>query len=193
MLNKIFTTLFLLTTVTSLLGQEKTTEKKKGCGCSFSSVNQIGLLAGETEKSFQIQTINGLRYRTWMVGAGVGIDGYLYPSIPLFLQIRKEFNLKSNVFFIYNDIGLNYAMISSDQKSFRGAGGYDPGVYYDGGIGYKVLIKKQALLFSGGFSLKEFKENRSGIACSFFRPCTDQVDVYSYSFNRLSFKVGIQF
>jgi len=192
MLNKILITLFFLLATIGLQAQQKPTEKKKACGCSFTSVNQIGLLAGEKGESFQVQTINGLRYRTWMVGAGVGIDGYLYRSIPLFFQLRKEFNLKSNAFFIYNDIGLNYPWISSNQKVFRDERDYDPGVYYDGGIGYKLLLKKQALVFSGGFSLKEFKDNRSSFSCPFFGPCNEQVDVYSYSLRRLSFKLGIQ-
>jgi hypothetical protein len=193
MSKKIFISVLLLSLSTALVAQLKPADKKKSCGCSFSSINQIGLLAGEKNEAFQLQTVNGLQYRTWMVGAGVGIDNYRFRSIPLFLQVRKEFNLKSNVLFIYNDIGLNYPWLKSDQKTFSGEGDFHHGVYYDGGLGYKVPLKRQALVFSGGFSLKEFKENRSNtLLCPFVGPCLEQKDVYSYSLKRLSFKVGIQ-
>ena len=96
-----------------MVAQQKPAEKTKNCGCAFSSINQIGLLAGEGGEGFQLQTINGLRYKTWMVGAGVGIDGYRFRSIPLFLELRKEFNLKSNAFFIYNDIGLQLSLVKN--------------------------------------------------------------------------------
>jgi len=193
MLNKIYITIIFLLASVYLLAQQKPEGKKKKCGCSFSSINQIGLLAGENSEAFQVQTINGLRYNTWMVGAGVGIDGYRYRSIPLFLHGEKEFGLKSNVIFLYSDIGLNYPWIKTEQKSFWSEGDYHHGVYFDGGIGYKVPIKKQSVLFSSGFSLKEFKENRaSNISCPFVGPCQEGKNVYSYSLRRWSLKLGIQ-
>ena len=89
-------------------------------------------------------------------------------------------------------LDFNYPWLKTDQKALWGAGDYDHGIYYDGGLGYKLFLKKQALVFSGGFSLKEFKENRTTVSCPFAGPCLDQKDVYSYSLKRLSFKVGIQ-
>ena len=193
MLKKIFAIVILVSSSFAALAQQSPKSNKKNCGCSFSSINQLGLLAGEKNEAFQIQTINGLQYRTWMVGAGVGIDGYRFRSIPLFLHLRKEFNLKSNAIFIYNDIGMNYPWLRAEQKSLSGPGvDYDHGIYYDGGVGYKILMKKHAVVFSGGFSLKEFSESRPNTICPFFGPCFQQTDEYFYSLKRITLKLGIQ-
>ena len=144
--------LLFITVGVSSMAQEGKESKKKGCQCSFTSINQIGLLFGEQDDAFQLQTVNGFRYRSWMAGVGVGIDGYRYRTIPLFFQLRKEFRLGPNSIFIYNDIGVNYPWLKTDQKIEWVESDYKHGFYYDGGIGYKVPIKKQWLLFSDVFS-----------------------------------------
>ena len=192
MLSKIIVFFFALAFAKISSAQQAEKPKQKSCGCKFTSINQIGMVAGEANDSYQLQTVNGVSYRTWMVGAGIGIDGYRYRSIPVFLQLRKEFSLSSNALFIYNDIGLNYPWVKDEQKHFYGPSDYGNGVYYDGGLGYKLVLKKQSLLFSSGFSLKEMSENRSSTTCPFVGPCFENKDVYHYSLKRLSFKVGLQ-
>ena len=192
MLQKIFSVLILVCCSYAVFAQQSSQAKKKNCGCSFSSINQLGLLAGEKNEAFQVQTVNGIQYRTWMVGAGVGIDGYRFRSIPLFLHLRKEFSLKSNAIFIYNDIGVNYPWLKTEQKALWATGDYHHGVYYDGGVGYKIMLKRHAVVFSSGFSLKEFRENRTSTFCPFFGPCNDQVDEYFYSLKRITLKLGVQ-
>lgn len=186
----VFMSALAFANITSAQQAEK--PKQKTCGCKFTSINQVGMVAGEASDSYQLQTVNGVSYRTWMVGAGIGIDGYRYRSIPLFLQLRKEFTLSSNALFIYNDIGLNYPWVKDQQKQFYGPSDYKHGVYYDGGLGYKLVLKKQSLLFSSGFSLKEMSEDRSYMTCPFAGPCFQSKNVYHYSLKRLSFKLGIQ-
>ena len=190
MLNRIIIAGFLLVISISTRAQQEKVGKNTKCGCAFNSINQVGLVMGEKEEAFQLQTVNGLRYKTWMVGIGTGIDGYRYRSIPLFFQLRKEFNLRTNAIFIYNDIGLNYPWLKSDQKAWN-AGDYKEGVYYDGGLGYKLRLRNQALVFSSGFSLKEFSENRSTFDCPFVGFCKENKDLYKYSLKRLSFKIGV--
>ena len=166
--------------------------KQNTCSCSFTSINQVGLVAGEANDSYQLQTVNGLQFKTWMVGAGIGIDGYRFRSIPLFLQLRKEFNLNTNALFLYNDIGVNYPWVKDQQKPYYGSGDYSHGMYYDGGLGYRLTLKRQSLVFSSGFTLKEMSEDRSFTTCPFVGPCFESKDVYHYSLKRLSFKVGLQ-
>jgi len=174
-------------------GQQIEKSKKSGSSCSFISINQAGFVAGEASDSYQLQTVNGVQYKSWMIGAGVGIDGYRYRSIPVFLQLRKEFDLSTNAFFLYNDIGLNYPWVKDNQKqSYVAPGSYSHGIYYDGGLGYRLSLKRQSLVFSSGFSLKEMSENRSSATCPFIGPCFESKDVYHYSLKRLSFKVGLQ-
>src|SRR5437868_5448404 len=162
MLYKIIFISMCLLVATILNAQPVEKPKENKCSCSFTSINQVGFLAGEGDDSYQFQTVNGLQYKTWTAGAGIGIDGYRYRSIPVLLQLRKEFPVSGNAFFIYNDIGLNYPWVKDSQKStYYGASNYSHGVYYDGGVGYRWRIKKQSLLFSSGFTLKKMKEDRS--------------------------------
>jgi len=193
MLKKIVFTSYSLILLSVLHAQKIENSKQNKSRCSFTSINQVGFVAGEGDDSYQLQTVNGVQYKTWVFGAGVGIDGYRYRSVPVFLQLRKEFSLASNSFFIYNDIGLNYPWLKDSQKSmYFIASEYSHGIYYDGGVGYRWRIKKQSLLFSSGFSLKEMKEDRSSASCPFVGPCFEYKDVYQYSLKRLSFKVGFQ-
>jgi len=171
--------------------QQPVNKSKNNCSCSFSSINQIGLVAGEQNESFVLQSVNGLKYKTWMVGAGVGIDGYRYRSVPVFFQLRKEFPVKGDAIFLYNDIGTNYPWLKSNQKMWRG-GEFNPGIYYDGGIGYKVSLRRHALVFSSGFSLKKLSEDVPSFSCPFMPgTCQEGRDTYYYSLKRISFKVGL--
>ena len=192
MKNSLYTIAMLLLFGISTQAQQTADKSKRNCSCGFSSITQIGLVAGEQNESFLIQTVNGYEYKTWMVGAGVGIDGYRYRSIPLFFQLRKEFPVKGDAVFIYNDVGTNYPWLKSNQKTWRD-GDFDPGLYYDGGIGYKVSLRKHALVFSSGFSLKKISEEVSNVYCPFVpgSPCQQMRDTYYYSLKRLSFKVGL--
>src|SRR5688572_9219460 len=80
---------------------------KKGCGCSFSSINQIGGLYGSKGTYFQLQTINGIRYKTWFAGIGAGIDLYTRGGFPVFLDVRKDIFEKRSTPFLYADAGIH--------------------------------------------------------------------------------------
>ena len=62
----------------------------------FHSINNIGLLEGQSGAAFQAQTINGFQKRSWFAGIGVGLDYYRYRTIPLFVDVRKEFGNANN-------------------------------------------------------------------------------------------------
>src|SRR5690349_11769323 len=130
MLKKIVFTSYSLILLSVLHAQKIENSKQNKSRCSFTSINQVGFVAGEGDDSYQLQTLNGVQYKTWVFGAGVGIDGYRYRSVPVFLQLRKEFSLASNSFFIYNDIGLNYPWLKDSQKSmYFIASEYSRGIY----------------------------------------------------------------
>ena len=68
----------------------------------FSSQNYVGLLEGEQKSKLQLQTMNGIKYRTWFIGLGTGIDWYYLRSIPIFLSLNRDFLQKKNRnFFMY--------------------------------------------------------------------------------------------
>jgi len=155
---------------------------------------------GENGSAFLIQTINGVRYKTWSAGIGAGLDYYFVRSIPLFLDLRKDILNKKNTPFVYADGGINYVWETSKDKSQYIKKNYNSTPFYDVGIGYKTSLGKQnALLLSLGFSQKLIKEQQTTTVYYYYTdfypypiaPVTP--DRYSYTLDRLSLKLGWQF
>ena len=180
----------------SLIGQVKSaTEKnKESCSCGFQSLLQAGFLEGATGPSWNLQTINGVYYKSWYSGIGLGIDYYNMRTVPLFIDLRKELFQKPRTPFLYADGGIQFEWFKKKEKQAWGSGDYQKGRYYDIGAGYKFGFgKRDALLISAGYSLKKIEEERDVILQCIQPPCDAAKEYYSYSFTRLSFKVGWQF
>ncbi len=79
-------TVFIILQSTTGSAQKPGNEK----GVHFRSVNQVGILAGSSDANLQLQSINGIKYKTGFVGLGVGLDYYYARSIPVFLDLRKD-------------------------------------------------------------------------------------------------------
>ena len=126
----------------------------------FHSINNIGLLEGQTGSAFQLQSINGMQYKSWYGGIGLGLDFYRYRTIPLFIDFRKEFGNSINKFFAYADGGVNFCWLTDNEKNmYLMDDHFDTGFYTDLGMGYKMGIgKTNHLLLSIGYSLKKLKE-----------------------------------
>jgi len=170
---------------------------------TFSSQNYVGLLEGEQGSKFQLQTINGMRNRTWFVGLGTGIDWYYRRSIPAFLSVNNDFFRRGNRnFFIATDAGINFPW--RDDKNYN-VWGYVveksiPGFYGEAGLGYKVGIGKtnDAVLIQLAYSYKHIREKVKniyyypGIMIVSLQPevVTDRFDYY---LRRLSLKLGWNF
>jgi hypothetical protein len=168
--------------------------KRKSCSCSFSSINQGGIMRGEAGSYFQFQTINGLRYKTWFAGLGVGVDRYPANGVPVFLDIRKYLLQGLYTPFVYADGGYHFADMNSEKTEWQSIE-YTNGVFYDLGLGFRFgFNKKSGLLFSGGYSFKKYEKKQSylPVGCNFF-PCAENSQTYSYRLNRLSLKLGFQF
>ena len=174
--------------------QDAKKKSKAGCDCRFSSINQVGLLEGDNGSSFNLQTINGISYKTWFTGVGIGLDYYRFRTIPLFLDVRKDLTKKVNRPFVYGDIGVHLPWVRGNAGEWwRGDPEYNNGLYYDAGIGYSLDIgKKRSLLFSGGFSLKKMRETRNyEVVCVTF-PCPEQSEHYDFTLKRVSIKAGLR-
>jgi hypothetical protein len=165
---------------------------------SFHSLNNVGLLEGQTGSSFQIQTINGAQYKSWFGGIGLGLDFYRYRTIPLFFDIRKEFGRSSNKLFVYTDMGINFCWLTDNEKiNYYQNDQFNNGLYADFGLGYKIGLGKKDhdhLLLSLGYSFKKLKETYD--APEYFYPPSPgpiSKDQINYSLNRLSIKIGWEF
>ena len=167
---------------------------KKGCSCSFSSINQLGIVSGSGGASALLQSVNGIRYKTWFAGIGVGVDLYKRGSIPVFLDVRKDIFNAANTPFIYADVGMHFPdkKIVSESPWYESE--YASRFYSDAGIGYRMGKKsKRGFLASAGYSYKyvtrllQYK-GPCGVA-----GCGNVMDSYYKSYlHRISIKVGWQ-
>jgi hypothetical protein len=169
----------------------------------FHSFNSAGLLEGQTGSAFQLQTVNGVQYKSWFAGAGVGLDFYRYRTIPLFVDLRKEFGKTANKLFVYADLGRNFSWVTDQEKSlYVGADQFSHGSYADIGLGYKIAVgRRQAFLLSMGYSYKNLSESYATVyyypALPAFTGNQEQMESgasrITYNLNRLIIKMGWQF
>lgn len=190
-------TLSLFAFIVRLPAQEKALFK-----LTFHSIEQVALVNGNDAVSGAVQTINGLSYGNWYAGIGAGLDFYRYRSVPLFLDIRRSFDLKKgNKLFVYADGGYNVPWVKSKTPDFTIWGWpnntdykYKGGAYMDAGFGYAVFFKGgNALLLSAGYSHKYFREKRTTITRTSENSETTDVQRFTYNLNRLMVKLGWQF
>jgi hypothetical protein len=168
---------------------------------SFQSVLNAGLLEGQTGSSFQLQAINGARYKSWFAGIGLGLDYYRIRSIPLFVDVRKEFGKNRDKLFVYADGGISFTWASETQKTdyYMPNPQFRNGFYSDLGFGYKAAVgKRSALLVSIGYSYKKASETYElpYYYYQYLYPTymmNGTGDKINYSLNRLSMKIGWQF
>ena len=171
---------------------------------SFSSQNFVGLLEGEYGSKFQLQTINGFKYKTWFAGLGTGIDWYYRRSIPAFISVSKDFLIKERRnFFVSAAGGINFPW--KDGKNYN-EWGYsieklNPGIYYEGGFGYKVGIgkKSDAVLIQLGYSYKHVREEAKNVVYYYsysILPGSGEFEYtnrFDYHLRRVSLKLGWSF
>ncbi len=161
---------------------------------NFQSLVQVGLLEGEQGAALQLQTINGIQYKTWSAGIGVGLDYYHTRTIPLFLDVRKAFSGKEKSAFIYASGGYNFSWLSRNDKEWFVTDGKG-GLYYDAGIGYQLpVMKNSSLFFSVGYSVKKISTtNMDGIIIAIFPAPPPTYYQYNYTLQRISIKTGLRF
>ena len=179
-----------------LHAQDKQTISSKGnsCNCGLQSLVQAGLLEGAIGPSWNVQTINGVHFKSWFAGLGVGLDHYSMRTIPVFIDLRKELFRKRRTPFLYADGGIHFDWLKAREKPGWGSSDYNRGLYYDIGGGYKIGFgKRDALLVSAGYTLKKLREERTAVVQCVAPPCNPSTDYYGYTFSRLTFKVGWQF
>ncbi len=162
----------------------------------FHSINQGGLLTGDGNNNFLLQTINGIGIGKYFAGIGVGIDYYASRSVPLFIAVRKDIVFGRNTLFAYMDGGLNMPWVNSSQKNSRiWPTNYKAGGYYDAGLGWRINGKKgNGFLLSAGYSYKQVKETVSIKPFWPFEPGpnTERIEKYNSQFRRIVVKIGLQ-
>jgi hypothetical protein len=159
----------------------------------FSSINLVGVGSGQYGESVAVQTINGLSKGRWFGGVGIGLDYYVYRSVPIFADVRYELIPKANALFIYADAGINTPWLKDIQKNRSGwPTTYKSGLTYEGGLGLKLKGKnKRAFLLSCGYNFSQLKEIVRSV--NWLGPDrTERKDYYDNRYRRVLLKVGIQ-
>ena len=172
------------------LAQETKRDKKY-----FASQISSGILEGGQGTSFHIETINGVRYKTWFAGIGAGLDNYYFRSIPVYLSAVKYISQGNHSFYVQGDVGLNLAWENDQLRSWNEVSDqFKPGFYWNSSFGFATgLDKKNSFLFGLGYSQKYLKEVKETTVQCFNPPCQNSEETYIYSLKRVSVKLGWQF
>lgn len=158
---------------------------------TFTSLNSVGLMMGQSNPQLAVQTVNGVQYGHWFLGAGVGLDYYFNRTVPVFLELRKTILPKKHL-YLYADGGINLPYLKDNEEELWIKSDKKHGLYYDAGAGYLFTMQKTTGFFSIGYSTKTYRET---IEHSYFWGPPNvpvQKDKYRYQFNRISLKAGIR-
>ena len=162
----------------------------------FYSANQVGLLEGDAGSAFMVQTVNGVAYKSWAAGVGIGLDKYRDRSIPLFLQVKKSVFEKKLPLFLYADIGINMLWRTKDERGWQSWQNRNDnvGLYFDGGAQYQwAITQRQAILFSVGYSEKQYSSETYVPAPCINGPCPEQHNTWHFTYRRIAIKAGWKF
>jgi hypothetical protein len=159
----------------------------------FQSYNSIGLVEGEKGTSSVIESVNGLGFKKWFLGAGMALDHYALRTTPVYLQLRKEFG---KPIFVFLSGGESFPWVkTTNENSNWVKTKFYPELYYEGGLGYRWTIGKQSIFLSGGYSqkkLEEIKTYGSGICIGW--NCQPQtIEKFNHRLRTLVLKAGIRF
>jgi hypothetical protein len=162
----------------------------------FQSINQVGILGGNSEANPQLQTINGINSKTWFAGLGIGLDYYYLRTVPIFIDVRKNIFNKAVTPFVYADGGYSFPWKPDRINiTWDGVVNTEGGAYYELGIGYKTpVFKKLQLLFSAGYSYKNLSTTINSMPwLSIWPPPREAYEHYEYSLRRVTIKAGLSF
>ena len=155
----------------------------------FNSYNSIGLVAGKLPVAFAAQTENGIKYKTWFLGVGFGLDNYFIKTLPLYVAVKKELFIKKNSLFLYVNAGGNFIAKNKETKDNFMSTVTKGGFYADAGAGYKIkATKRSSIYISLSNTVKQLKQTETSLDTGF--PYFYETN---YKLNRISFRVGYQF
>lgn len=164
---------------------------------TFHSINQVGLLEGQSGSAFQLQSVNGVQYKKWFAGMGVGLDYYSLRTVPVFADLRWHILNSSKTPFIYAAAGTNFVWAKGNGEAGWYKSDYQNAMYYDMGLGYSIAFKKgTAFTISAGYTQKNIRESRTGygpILIDIYPRPPVYSEKYNYQLKRLSIKAGLIF
>ena len=170
-------------------GQPKVKEK-----AGFHSIVGGGAMIGESRTKAFFQYSGGLQYGRYFTGIGIGYDAYRLNTIPVFADWRMNFGPR-RVLFVYANVGANFAAnIQKEEKTDYSRGYARPGLYTDGGFGYRFpLGHSQRIFLSVGHSFKRITDVHEFSYGSFRSNQAVTTNAYRYNYSRIVVKTGWEF
>lgn len=158
----------------------------------FQSITSVGVLAGQSGRDLQLQTVAGVQHKTWFAGIGTGLDYYYLRGVPLFADVRKHFQYAMPL-FLYGDVGVQLPWMKGPRSDGWYETVYKTGLYYDVGAGcrFKIGIRRY-LLLSAGYSGKTMQETTKSTFVP-EPPASTTTTKTFYNLRRISIKAGFQF
>jgi hypothetical protein len=154
---------------------------------------QTAIIIGESEPQEQYLLSGGIRKRTWLLGAGIGVDDYHTRSVPVFVDVRKQLHARINTPFAFANAGYHFLWEKDERKDFFELDS-EGGLYYDLGIGYQIgLTKKLKLLLSGSYTGKHFSKTKNVQPWVSTGPTPESIRTYEYRLSRATLKLGLAF
>jgi hypothetical protein len=184
--------LFLLTLPRLTSGQQ---------AIPFHSFLYGGLLEGQKGQSggaAEFQTISGVSSKSWFLGAGLGLDHYLYRSVPLFLSVNRNLDFLKRGLLARLDGGYNFPWVDSPTDINGEPEKLSGGGYWSARLEYRLWLSPkhaQAILLGAGYAYKDLhgKENYYSL-CDFGPGCPPVTQAYlDYRLRRLVFFLGLEF
>lgn len=180
--------------ITSAQEAKQEQPAKKGCSCSFSSILHAGVLNGAKGAFLQVQSINGIRYKTWFAGIGAGVENYYRTGYPVFIDVRKFLLNKSQSPFVYADMGIQFEKYKTQRLNPMYENRYRNGIIAEGGIGYKFGFEgKNRWVISAGYSYKYVRYDYVFLGSCQTQRCSESFFTYKNYLHRYAMKLGLQF
>ncbi len=156
---------------------------------------EADLLMGDNKDSHSFLFSNGIAYRKWTADAGVGIDSYVFRSVPVFADIKKQFGHHRIRPFVNASAGINFSKEKESQKLYYYNlynADYKNGFYGRITAGASLPIYKRCRFFlSGGYSYKTTRVTYLSYIYNPDMPNNQGVSKDIYRFNRWSLAIGI--
>ncbi len=164
-------------------------------GIKFNSLNSVGMLNGEMTSNFTMQTINGIAYKRFFTGIGVGIDNYGYRTIPVFFDIRKSFGNKPIKPLLFADFGIGFHSKTDQlpEKWWNGMTNYTIKNSFCGewGLGVEKAIGTSSFFVTASYALKKFAYTQN--VYWDYGPQGTTLNRFNLSYNRIVLRMGIRF
>jgi len=80
---------------------------------------EAGVTNGKYETNAFVNTTHGFIYKGFFAGVGVGVDYYLFRTVPLFAEFRKEFSKKNVRPLVHFSGGININWLTQEQRDHR--------------------------------------------------------------------------